>query len=192
MPHHLSGHRAALDAGRNGIHALQIIGVLQERPQSLEHAQRLKALLEVEQHGMGSQTPSITSNHKAMAKLREPSRTKRDGSPSPMRRALIALGLGAGLGLLAACSNKAEADVTSAWCVLFTAADSNPELPEPLRCRFSQRQGNVTVSFNEQLFEFPASEQGKTYQRDNHSTGIGFSREDDYTLVVFWEDPREQ
>ena len=110
-----------------------------------------------------------------------------------MRRALIALGLGAGLGLLAACSNKAEADVTSAWCVLFTARETTTRNFQS-RCAAASAngKGNVTVSFNEQLFEFPASEQGKTYQRDNHSTGIGFSREDDYTLVVFWEDPREQ
>ena len=58
--------------------------------------------------------------------------------------------------------------------------------------QFSQRQGNATVSFADQLYEFPASEQGKTYQRDNHSTGIGFSRPDDFTLVVFWNDPRKQ
>ena len=43
-----------------------------------------------------------------------------------------------------------------------------------------------------QCYDFAASEQGKTYQRDNHTLGIGFSRQDDFTLVVFWEDPRQQ
>ena len=109
-----------------------------------------------------------------------------------MRRGLIALSLGAGLGLLGGCSNKAEADSTTAWCVLFKAEENSTELPEPVPCQFSQRQGNATVSFADQLYEFPASEQGKTYQRDNHSTGIGFSRPDDFTLVVFWNDPRQQ
>ena len=109
-----------------------------------------------------------------------------------MRGALVALSLGAGIGLLSACSNKAEADSTTAWCALFRAEKNNVELPEPVPCQFSQRQGNVTVSIKDQLFDFPANEQGKTYQRDNHPTGIGFSRPDDFTLVVFWEDPRQQ
>ena len=109
-----------------------------------------------------------------------------------MRAALIVLSLGAGLGLLSACSSTAEAESRTAWCALFREADNSAELPEPVPCQFSQRQGNVTVSFADQLYEFPASEQGKTYQRDNHSTGIGFSRPDDFTLVVFWNDPRQQ
>ena len=109
-----------------------------------------------------------------------------------MRRALIALSLGLGIGFLGACGNKAEADSTTAWCVLFSVDENQAELPEPVPCQFSQRQGNVTVSFDQQLYEFAASEQGKTYRRDNHSTGIGFTREDDFTLVVFWEDPRQQ
>ena len=109
-----------------------------------------------------------------------------------MRAALIALSLGAGLGLLSACSNTVQAESRTAWCALFREGDKSAELPEPVPCQFSQREGNAMVSIDEQNYEFAASEQGKTYQRDNHSTGIGFSRPDDFTLVVFWTDPRQQ
>jgi hypothetical protein len=44
----------------------------------------------------------------------------------------------------------------------------------------------------QRTFDFPAKEQGKTYQRDNHSSGVGFSRKGEFTLVVFWQDPRLQ
>ena len=109
-----------------------------------------------------------------------------------MRGALIALSLGAGLGLLSACSNTAEAESKTAWCALFREGDNSAELPEPVPCQFSQKQGDVTISIDGQRYDFAASEQGKTYQRDNHSLGIGFSRQDDFTLVVFWDDPRQQ
>ena len=86
----------------------------------------------------------------------------------------------------------AAADSTKAWCSLFSAKDSSGALPEPVRCTFSQRQGNVIVSMPKRQFDFPAKEQGKSYQRDNHSAGIGFSKEGEFTLVVFWQDPRLQ
>ena len=109
-----------------------------------------------------------------------------------MRAALIALSLGAGLGLLSACGNTAEAGSRTAWCALFREGDNSAELPEPVPCQVSQKQGDVTVSIDGQRYDFAGSEQGKTYQRDNHTLGIGFSRQDDFTLVVFWEDPRQQ
>ena len=109
-----------------------------------------------------------------------------------MRAALIALSLGAGLGLLSACSSTAEAESRPAWCALFREGDNSAELPEPVPCQVSQKQGDVTVRIDGQSYDFAGSEQGKTYQRDNHSLGIGFSRQDDFTLVVFWDDPRQQ
>ena len=109
-----------------------------------------------------------------------------------MQAALIALSLGAGLGLLSACSTTAEAESRTAWCALFREGDNSAELPEPVPCQVSQNKGDVTVSFDGQRYDFAGSEQGKTYQRDTHSLGIGFSRPDDFTLVVFWDDPRQQ
>ena len=50
VAHHLSRQGTALNAGRHGIDALQIIGMLQKFPQALQHPQRLEALIEVEQH----------------------------------------------------------------------------------------------------------------------------------------------
>ncbi len=75
-----------------------------------------------------------------MAKPLERSRTKRMET-GPMRGALIALSLGAGLGLLSACSNTAEAESKTAWCALFREGDNSAELPEPVPCQFSQKQG---------------------------------------------------
>ena len=109
-----------------------------------------------------------------------------------MRAALIALSLGAGLGLLSACDNTAEAESRTAWCALFREGDNSAELPEPVPCQVSQKQGDVTASIDGQSYYFARSEQGKTYHRDNHSLGIGFSRPNDFTLVVFWDDPRQQ
>ena len=109
-----------------------------------------------------------------------------------MQAALIALSLGAGLGLLSACSTTAEAESRTAWCALFREADNSAELPEPVPCQVSKSKDDVTVSIDGQRYDFAGSEQGKTYQRDNHSLGIGFSRPDDFTLVVFWDDPRQQ
>ncbi len=97
--------------------------------------------------------------------------------------------------MLLSCSGltlPASADSTKAWCSLFSAKDNSKALPEPVRCTFSQRQGNVVVSMPQRTFNFPAKEQGKTYQRDNHSSGVGFSKEGEFTLVVFWQDPRLQ
>lgn len=86
----------------------------------------------------------------------------------------------------------AAADSAKAWCSLFSAKDTSNAPPEPVRCTFSQRQGNVIVTMPKRLFDFPAKEQGKAYQRDNHSAGIGFSKEGEFTLIVFWQDPRLQ
>ena len=99
------------------------------------------------------------------------------------------------LTMLLTCSGlalPASADSTKAWCSLFSAKDNSKALPEPLRCTFSQRQGNVVVSMPQRTFNFPAKEQGKTYQRDNHSSGVGFSKAGEFTLVIFWQDPRLQ
>ncbi|MEY4359301.1 MAG: hypothetical protein RLZZ631_787, partial [Cyanobacteriota bacterium] len=57
-------------------------------------------------------------------------------------------------------------------------------------CRFSQRQGNVTVEMGKRwAFRFTSDADGKDYLRENTATGIRFSREGHYTLSVFWQKP---
>lgn len=108
-----------------------------------------------------------------------------------MRTPLIRLGL-LGLVCCLAAANAARADSTQAWCSLFEAKAQGNGLPEPVRCRFSQSQGNATVVMPKRRFQFPAKEQGKSFQRNNSPGGIAFSRKGKFTLVVFWNDPREQ
>jgi len=79
----------------------------------------------------------------------------------------------------------AHADSIEAFCQLSQhdhtiAVESGP-------CRFSQRQGNVTVQMGQrQAFRFEANEQGIRYQRDNREDGIRFTRDGDDTLSVYW------
>jgi len=78
----------------------------------------------------------------------------------------------------------ARADSMEASCILSRHDHTLPLEKRP--CLFSQRQGNVTVRFGEQIFRFLSDEQGITYQRDNRSDGIRFNREGLYTLQVLW------
>jgi hypothetical protein len=78
----------------------------------------------------------------------------------------------------------AWADSTTATC-LFSRHDHTVPV-EKGPCTFSQRQGNVTVRFGATTFDFPSSEQGRTYERNNSSEGIRFNREGEYTLRVLW------
>jgi len=78
----------------------------------------------------------------------------------------------------------ARADSTSATCVFSRHDHTVPVEQGP--CTFSQRQGNVTVRFGAQDFDFPSAEQNRTYQRSASSEGIRFNREGQYTLQVLW------
>lgn len=85
----------------------------------------------------------------------------------------------------------AQADSTSAYCSLAWDDTSKGSIKGP--CTFSQYQGNVYVNdFNFYKFAFPASEQGKTYERDSNSNRITFKRKDQYTLNVFWFVPKRE
>ena len=52
-------------------------------------------------------------------------------------------------------------------------------------CDFSQYQGNVYVTSKRWTFAFPASQQGETYQRQNSTDFVRFTREGQYTLTVY-------
>lgn len=92
--------------------------------------------------------------------------------------------------LAAVMSPAAWADSTAAYCVL-----SNAKANSPLQqgaCRWSQRQGNVTIQFNTKTYEFPSDQEGKTYTRLNRGgaeAGPVFTRKGQYTLSVYWRKP---
>ena len=92
--------------------------------------------------------------------------------------------------LLSACfliteaAMRANADSTIAHCRL---SHQNPSVPvESGPCRFSQRQGNVTILFREQTFDFPYGEGGLRYQRSNSQSGIRFDTTEGSTIEVLW------
>ena len=79
---------------------------------------------------------------------------------------------------------RVHADSTMARCLL---SDQNLSLPvESGPCRFSQRQGNVTIMFRERTFNFPDKDAGLRYQRSNRKTGIRFDMPGGSTVEVFW------
>ena len=80
---------------------------------------------------------------------------------------------------------RVHADSTIAHCQL---SNQNPSVPvESGPCRFSQRQGNVTIMFRAQTFNFPHSEVGLRYQRSNNTTGIRFDMSEGSTIEVLWQ-----
>ncbi|WP_114993189.1 hypothetical protein [Synechococcus sp. UW179A] len=92
--------------------------------------------------------------------------------------------------LLAACftiaqpATRVDADSTMAHCLL---SDQNPSLPvESGPCRFSQRQGNVTIMFRRRTFDFPYREAGLRYQRSNSKAGIRFDMSEGSSIEVLW------
>ena len=88
----------------------------------------------------------------------------------------------------AALSSPAWADSREAFCRLSRHDHTIPVEEGP--CRFSQRQGNVTVEMGKRwVFRFASDADGKDVQRENIATGIRFSREGHYTLTVFWQKP---
>jgi len=104
-----------------------------------------------------------------------------------MRRPALAAALGA---LAVVVSPAAWADSTSAYCVL-SKADARTA-PQQGPCRWSQRQGNVTINFQSREYDFPADQDGRTYTRLNrqgHEAGPVFTRKGQYTLSVYWHKP---
>lgn len=106
-----------------------------------------------------------------------------------MRRSVLAVPL-----VLAALagpmSPSAWADSTAAYCVLSKA--NAKTAPQQGHCRWSQRQGNVTINFQSREYEFPADQDGKTYtrlNRDGAEAGPVFTRKGKYTLSVYWKKP---
>lgn len=90
----------------------------------------------------------------------------------------------------AAIPAPARADSAAAYCVLSKARVR--EVPQQGPCRWSQRQGNVTILFNSREYDFPASEDGTTYTRVNREgaeAGPVFTRKGQYTLSVYWHKP---
>ena len=81
-------------------------------------------------------------------------------------------------------TGRVHADSTIAHCLL---SDSSPAVQvESGPCRFSQRQGNVTIIFGNRAFDFPVSESGLRYQRSNSTAGIRFDMSGGSSLEVLW------
>ncbi|QNJ23253.1 putative conserved secreted protein [Synechococcus sp. MIT S9220] len=81
-------------------------------------------------------------------------------------------------------ATRVHADSTIAHCQL---SHHNPSIPlQSGPCRFSQRQGNVTIMFRDQTFNFPYSAAGQSYQRSNSTTGIRFDMSGGATIEVLW------
>ncbi|MFO0015705.1 MAG: hypothetical protein ACK52U_04005 [Synechococcaceae cyanobacterium] len=81
-----------------------------------------------------------------------------------MRRAVLAVSLVLG-GLAGTMSPSAWADSRAAYCVL--SKPNTKAIPLQGPCRWSQRQGNVNITFQAQEFDFPADQDGKSYTRMN-------------------------
>lgn len=87
-------------------------------------------------------------------------------------------------------SPAAWADSTQAYCVLSKA--NAKTAPQQGPCRWSQRQGNVTIIFQSREYDFRSDQEGKTYtrmNRDGAEAGPVFTRQGQYTLSVYWRKP---
>lgn len=106
-----------------------------------------------------------------------------------MRRSVLAVSLALGA-LAGSMSPAAWADSTAAYCVLSKA--NSKDVPQQGPCRWSQRQGNVNITFQSREYDFPADQDGKTYtrmNRDGAKAGPVFTRKGQYTLSVYWRKP---
>ena len=86
-----------------------------------------------------------------------------------------------------------HAETRKVFCHLNVKSPVIKKTQQAVRCQFSQYQGNAYVVLypgnrSPLEFEFPASKQNLTYQRDNEEGGIKFSTST-LTLKVFWADP---
>jgi hypothetical protein len=91
------------------------------------------------------------------------------------------------------CSGAVRADSATAYCVLSRHDHTIPL--EQGSCQWSQRQGNASIHFKGWAFEFPSSEEGRTYTRVNREgpeAGPVFTREGEYTLSVYWRKPARE
>jgi hypothetical protein len=106
-----------------------------------------------------------------------------------MRRSALAVSMILAA-LTGAMAPAAWADSTAAYCVL---TKSNAKAaPQQGPCRWSQRQGNVSITFQSREYDFPAEQDGKTYtrmNRDGAEAGPVFTRKGQYTLSVYWRKP---
>lgn len=112
-----------------------------------------------------------------------------EANPHLMRRSVLAVSavLGAFAGTM---SPAAWADSTEAYCVLSKA--NTKAVPQQGSCRWSQRQGNVSITFQSRDYDFPADQEGKSYKRmnrDGAEAGPEFTRKGQYTLSVYWRKP---
>ena len=77
---------------------------------------------------------------------------------------------------------RSAAEIVKAYCTL-TWEEHKPG--EKGDCDFRQAFGNVQVWMGQRwLFDFPDSERGRSYLRENTKTGIIFTRKGQYTLKV--------
>lgn len=106
-----------------------------------------------------------------------------------MRRSALAVSMILAA-LTGAMSPAAWADSTAAYCVL--SKTTAKAAPQQGPCRWSQRQGNVSITFQSRVYDFPAEQDGKTYtriNRDGAEAGPVFTRKGQYTLSVYWRKP---
>lgn len=82
------------------------------------------------------------------------------------------------------------ADSAAAYCVLSRTKEK--VAPQQGPCHWSQRQGNVTITFQSREYDFPADQEGKAYSRLNREgpeAGPVFTKSGQYTLSVYWRKP---
>lgn len=106
-----------------------------------------------------------------------------------MRRSALAVSMILGA-LTGTMSPTAWADSSAAYCVL--SKSNTKTAPQQGPCRWSQRQGNVSITFQSREYDFPAEQDGKTYtrmNRDGAEAGPVFTRKGQYTLSVYWRKP---
>ena len=79
-------------------------------------------------------------------------------------------------------AREGKAEIVEAHCTLTWEKQQKAEVGD---CHFRQAFGNVQIWMGERwAFDFPASELGKSYQRDNQTTQISSTRKGQYTLII--------